>query len=143
MAYVLREGEEDVPEGLKRALANTNALQDAVVRESRPGRSSGEVYAVVMAEMKETGIQAQVYSHPLGNHGHALGASIDFRSANRQEEPKALRAGSYIAIELNTRTPVPEWDGQEVFAMQEDPAYLTDEGWRFFVPRQEAYYLIP
>jgi len=38
---------------------------------------------------------------------------------------------------------VPEWDGQEVFAMQEDPAWLTSEGWRFFVPRQEAYYLIP
>lgn len=143
MAYVLREGEKDVPEGLKRALANTNALQDAVVRESRPGRSSGEVYAAVMEEMKEKGIQAQVYSHPLGNQGHALGASIDFRSASRQEAPKALRAGAYIAIELNTRTPVPEWDGQEVFAMQEDPAYLTDEGWRFFVPRQEAYYLIP
>ena len=143
MAYVLREGQKDVPEGLKRALVNTNALQDAVVKESRPGRSSGEVYEAVMAAMKEQGIQAQVYSHPLGNQGHALGASIDFRSASRQEEPKKLREGSYIAIELNTRTPVPEWDGQEVYAMQEDPAYLTAEGWRFFVPRQEAYYVIP
>jgi len=143
MAYVLREAEKDVPEGLKRALAHTNALQDAVVRASRPGRSSGEVYDAVMAEMKEKGIEAQVYSHPLGNHGHALGASIDFRSASRMEAPKPLREGSYIAIELNTRTPVPEWDGQEVFALQEDPAWLTPEGWRFFVPRQEAYYLIP
>ncbi len=143
MAYVLREGEKDVPEGLKRALANTNALQDALVKASRPGRSSAEVYEAVMAAMKEKGIVAQVYSHPLGNQGHALGASIDFRSASRDEEPRRLREGSYIAIELNTRAPVPEWDGQEVFAMAEDPAYLTDEGWRFFVPRQEAYYLIP
>jgi Xaa-Pro aminopeptidase len=143
MAYVLREGEKDVPEGLKRALANTNALQDALVKESRPGRSSGEVYEAVMAAMKEKGIVAQVYSHPLGNQGHGLGASIDFRSASRKEEPGKLREGSYIAIELNTRTAVPEWDGQEVYAMQEDPAYLTAEGWRFFVPRQEAYYLIP
>ena len=143
MAYVLREGEKDVPEGLKRALANTNALQDAMVKESRPGRSSGEVYEAVMAAMKEKGIVAQVYSHPLGNQGHGLGASIDFRSASRKDEPRKLREGSYIAIELNTRTPVPEWDGQEVYAMQEDPAYLTAEGWRFFVPRQEAYYVIP
>lgn len=143
MAYVLREGERDVPEGLKRALANTNALQDALVKESRPGRSSAEVYEAVMAGMKEKGIEAQVYSHPLGNQGHALGAAIDFRSTSRKEEPRRLREGSYIAIELNTRTPVPEWDGQEVFAMQEDPAYLTAEGWRFFVPRQEAYYVIP
>ncbi|WP_257454864.1 M24 family metallopeptidase [Archangium lipolyticum] len=143
MAYVLREGERDAPEGLKRALANTNVLQDALVRLSRPGRSSAEVYEAVMAEMKQKGIQAQVYSHPLGNQGHALGASIDFRSASRKQEPKPLREGSYIAIELNTRTAVPEWDGQEVYAMEEDPAYLTREGWRFFVPRQEAYYLIP
>ncbi|WNG23093.1 M24 family metallopeptidase [Cystobacter fuscus] len=142
MAYVAREGEKDVPEGLKRVLANTNALQDALVKASRPGRSSAEVYEAVMAEMKEKGIQAQVYSHPLGNQGHGLGASIDFRSTLRKEEPKRLREGSYLAMELSTRAPVAEWDGQEVFAMAEDPVYLTPEGWRFFVPRQEAYYLI-
>jgi hypothetical protein len=27
--------------------------------------------------------------------------------------------------------------------MEEDPAYLTDQGWKFFVPRQEAFYVIP
>ncbi|MFY0583085.1 M24 family metallopeptidase [Cystobacter fuscus] len=125
MAYVAREGEKDVPEGLKRVLANTNALQDALVKESRPGRSSAEVYEAVMAEMKEKGVQAQVYSHPLGNQGHGLGASIDFRSTLRKEEPKRLREGSYLAMELSTRAPVAEWDGQEVFAMAEDPVYLT------------------
>jgi Xaa-Pro dipeptidase len=26
--------------------------------------------------------------------------------------------------------------------MQEDPAFLTPDGWRFFRPRQEAFYLI-
>ncbi|MCP3145344.1 M24 family metallopeptidase [Pyxidicoccus xibeiensis] len=143
MAYVLREGETDAPEGLKRALDNTRALQDVLMlRASRPGRSSAEVYDETMAEMKTRGIEAMVYSHPLGNQGHALGAHIDFRSASRKEEPRLLRNGSYIAIELNTATAVPEWDGQKVFVMQEDPAYLTDEGWKFFVPRQDAYYLI-
>jgi Xaa-Pro dipeptidase len=143
MAYVLKEGEVDAPEGMKRALANTNALQDALMlRASRPGRSSADVYDATMAEMKAKGIDAQVYSHPLGAQGHALGASIDFRSASRKAPPKPLRLGSYIAIELATKTPVPEWGGQTVFMMEEDPAYLTEEGWRFFVPRQEALYLI-
>ncbi|MBZ4422423.1 M24 family metallopeptidase [Myxococcus sp. RHSTA-1-4] len=143
MAYVAREGETDVPEGLKRALANTHALQDALMlRASRPGRSSAEVYEQTLAEMKEKGIEAMVYSHPLGNQGHALGAHIDFRSARRKEEPRMLREGSYIAIELSTATAVPEWDGQKVYVMQEDPAYLTAEGWKFFVPRQEAFYFI-
>jgi hypothetical protein len=58
-------------------------------------------------------------------------------------EQKVLRKGSYISIELNTLTAVPEWDGQKVYAMEEDPAYLTDQGWKFFVPRQEAFYVIP
>jgi len=45
-------------------------------------------------------------------------------------------------MELNTQTPVPEWDNQPVTVMAEDPVYLTDEGWQFFRPRQDAFYLI-
>ena len=37
---------------------------------------------------------------------------------------------------------MPEWDGQKVFVMEEDPAWLTETGYRFFRPRQEAFYLI-
>lgn len=142
MAYVLRAGETDAPPVLKRALADTNALQDAMIRASRPGRSSADVYNAIMAEMGERGITAHVYSHPLGNQGHALGASIDFRSAARSAPPRPLRAGSYLAMELNTERAPPEWGGQKLYVMQEDPVYLTDEGWRFFVPRQEAFYLV-
>lgn len=144
MAYVLREGETDVPAGLKRAMANTNALQDAMARISRPGKPAGDVHAETMAEMKAKGITAQIYSHPLGNQGHALGASIDMRSARREPNapPKPLRKGSYLAMELNTQTPVAEWGGQPVTVMAEDPVYLSDEGWKFFRPRQEAFYMI-
>jgi Xaa-Pro aminopeptidase len=146
MAYVLKPGERDAPAGLKAALANTHVLQDALMlRHSRPGRTAGEVYTATMDEMKLRGIEAQIYSHPLGNQGHALGASIDFRAARRPEtmaQSKRLRLGSYISIELNTLTAVSEWNGQKVFVMQEDPAYLTDDGWKFFVPRQEKFYLI-
>jgi hypothetical protein len=93
--------------------------------------------------MDDAGITAQVYSHPLGHHGHGLGPSIDFRSSGSSAAAEqVLVEGAYISIELNTRTPVAEWDGQDVFMMQEDPAYLTPDGWRFFRPRQEALYLI-
>jgi Xaa-Pro dipeptidase len=144
MAYVLLPGEEQAPVGIRAALADTNLLQDALMlRASRPGRTAGEVYRATMAEMEERGIVAQIYSHPLGNQGHGLGPAIDFRSAGSDAaRSSVLVEGSYISIELNTRKPVPEWDGQEVFIMQEDPAYLTAEGWRFFRPRQEALYLI-
>ena len=147
MAYVLREGDTDVPAGLKAAMRNTNTLQDSVMRRhSRPGKLAADVYTDTMAEMKTAGIEAMIYSHPIGLHGHGLGASIDFRAAQRadigQQAEKRLRLGSYISIELNTATAVPEWDGQKVFVMMEDDAHLTDTGWEFFRPRQEAWYLV-
>jgi Xaa-Pro dipeptidase len=143
MGYVLREGEKDVPEGLKNALANTNRLQDALFTHIRPGAKGFEVYDATMADMKKLGIEAMIYSHSVGNQGHALGASIDFRrpSTGTELEPP-FREGSYTSIELNTSTPVPEWGGQKVTIMMEDDAYLTKEGMKWFRPRQTAFSLI-
>ena len=147
MAYVLKPGESEPPPGLRKALANTNALQDALMlRAARPGLTGGAVFRATMAEMKEKAIEAMVYSHPIGTQGHGLGAGIDFRAANRSDTTalnSRLRLGSYISIELNTVTPVPEWGGKKVFVMMEDDAYLTPDGFRFFRPRQESFYLIP
>lgn len=111
---------------------------------SRPGRTSAEVYDATMAEMKERGIDARIYSHPIGNQGHGLGAAIDFRSAQRNTAAlaKTLRSGSYISIELSTSTAIPEWNGQKVTVMAEDDAYLTENGWVFFRPHQESWYVI-
>lgn len=143
MGYVLREGEKDVPEGLKKALTNTNRLQDALFTHIRPGAKGFEVYDATMADMKNVGIEAMIYSHSVGNQGHALGASIDFRrpTTGAPMEPP-FREGSYTSIELNTSTPVPEWGGQKVTMMMEDDAYLTNEGMKFFRPRQTAFYVI-
>ncbi len=147
MAYVLKPGETDAPPGLKAALRNTNALQDALtLRAARPGLTGGTVFNATMAEMKQRGIEAMVYSHPIGAQGHGLGASIDFRSALRSDtttQNARLRLGSYLSVELNTATPVAEWGGKKVFVMMEDDAHLTEQGFRFFRARQEAFYLIP
>ena len=143
MAYVLREGENAAPAGLEAALANTCILQDVMIREeARPGRLSAEVYEATMANMKARSITAQIYSHPLGFQGHALGPSLDMRAAARKDTPRPLRAGSYLSIELNTRTPIPEWGGQEVFMMEEDPAHLDADGYHFFAEQQQRLFLI-
>jgi len=143
MAYVLREAEKDAPEGLKKALANSNRLQDALFAHIKPGAKGFEVYDATMSDMKRLGIEAMIYSHSVGNQGHALGASIDFRrpAAGAPLEPP-FREGSYTSIELNTTTAVPEWGGQKVTIMMEDDAYLTKDGMKWFRPRQTAFYLI-
>jgi Xaa-Pro dipeptidase len=99
--YILDKGENDVPQGMKNALKNTNKLQDAIFKKARAGMTGAEVYEAAMAEMKELGIEAMIYSHPIGAHGHGLGASIDFRKAIGGAEER-FRLGSYMAIELNT-----------------------------------------
>ena len=147
MAYMLRVGEKEPSAGLKHAMKNTNELQDALtLRAARPDRIAGDVYNQAMEEMKQKGIEAQIYSHPVGNQGHGLGPSIDFRAAQREDmaanQAKRLRKGSYLSVELNTQTAVPEWDNQKVYIMMEDDAYLTDEGYKFFRPRQEQFYLV-
>ena len=143
MAYVLLEGETEVPPGLRKAMRNTNVLQDVFVRAARPDRSTADVYRTTMARMREEGIEAQIYSHSIGNQGHGIGPEVDFRAADTTVgPPRRLRPGSYMSVELNTATPVPEWRGQKVVVMQEDDAYLTNDGWKFFVPRQDRFYLV-
>ena len=170
MAYVLLPGEKTVPAGLQKAMDNTNALQDALMlRAARPGRTGGEVYDLTMAEMKQKGIEAMIYSHPIGNQGHGLGASIDFRASQTvnptheavgPSSQERLRDGSYQSIELNTKTAIPngrpenlqsielntkrhpEWGGQKIYVMAEDDAYLTPDGYKFFQPRQTEFYVI-
>src|SRR5262245_280198 len=46
-AYVLLPGETDAPAGLKKALANGNAMQDIAMEETRPGRTGNEILASV------------------------------------------------------------------------------------------------
>ena len=100
-----------------------------------------DVYDRTMAECKKQRIEAMIYSHPIGNQGHGLGPSIDFRSSIGGDEDR-FRLGSYTSIELSTSTQVTEWGGQKVTVMAEDDAYMTAEGYKFFRPRQTEFYLI-
>ncbi len=139
--YILKPGERDAPAGLKAALKNTNRLQDIMFSVARVGMTGTEVYQQTMAEVKKQGIEAMIYSHPIGTHGHGLGPSIDFRGLVGGGGNKIL-PGSYMSIELNTSTKVPEWGGQKVTIMAEDDAVMTPTGYRFIRPRQTAFYLI-
>lgn len=140
-AYILKKGETDAPQGLKAAMKNTNILQDALFKFARVGMTGAQVYESTMEYMRKANIEAQIYSHPLGTQGHGLGASIDFRKTIGGAEER-FRLGSYMAIELNTSTQVPEWNNQRVTIMAEDDAVMTEKGFEFIRPRQTEFYLI-
>jgi Xaa-Pro aminopeptidase len=140
-AYVLKPGEKDAPAGLKAALRNTNRLQDILFSVARAGMTGTEVYERTMAEAKRQGIDAMIYSHPLGTQGHGLGPSIDFRG-NIGGGANKIIPGSYMSIELNTSTVVPEWNDQKVTIMAEDDAVMSENGYEFIRPRQTVLYLV-
>jgi Xaa-Pro aminopeptidase len=76
MAYVLKEGEEDAPGGLKDALAQGNRLQDILMTEMKEGLTGNQILAASLKRAKDEGLKPSIYTHPLGTHGHAAGPTI-------------------------------------------------------------------
>jgi hypothetical protein len=145
-AYVLRAGETDAPEGLRRALANGNALQDIVMEEIRPGRSGNEILAAARARLKEKGINGTIYSHPIGLHGHGAGPLIglwDYQDGVPGRGDAKVIPSMWYSIELQATTPVPEWNGQAVRMAQEEDAIIGADGKiRWALRRQDKLFLI-
>ncbi|MGE5242917.1 MAG: M24 family metallopeptidase [Betaproteobacteria bacterium] len=146
MAYVLRPGETDAPAGLRRALANSNALQDIVLGEIRPGRTGNEILAAARSRMQAKGIDGTVYSHPIGLNGHGAGPLIglwDYQDGVPGRGDASVMPGMWFSIELQATTPVPEWDNQPVRMAQEEDAIVGADGRiRWALRRQDALFLI-
>jgi hypothetical protein len=146
MGYVLKEGETDVPAGLKLALQNGNKLQDIVLAGLKPGRTGNEILRSSLAAMAAAGIKGTVYSHPIGDHGHAAGPLIGLW--DRQDgvpgrgDVKVLPV-SWFSIELSAFTKVPEWGNQEVQMGLEEDAGVDAEGKATWIlSRQTEFHLV-
>jgi Xaa-Pro aminopeptidase len=145
-AYVLRPGETEAPAGLRRALANANALQDIVMSEITPGRTGNAVLAAARARMRAREIDGTIYSHPIGLHGHGAGPLIglwDYQDGVAGRGDAAIIPSMWYSIELQATTPVPEWGGQPVRMAQEEDAVIEADGtvrWAF--KRQDALFLV-
>ena len=146
MAYVLRPGETDAPAGLKRALANSNALQDIVMETIKPGRTGNEILTIARAAMKAKGINGTVYSHPIGLNGHGAGPLIglwDYQDGVPGRGDAKVTPSMWFSIELQATTPVPEWDGQPVRMAQEEDAIVGADGKvRWALKRQDRLFLV-
>ena len=146
LAYVLRSDESDAPEGLRRALANANAMQDILLNEIRPGRTGNEILAAARDRMKAKGVEGSVYSHPIGLHGHGAGTLIglwDYQDGVPGRGDAKVIPSMWWSIELQATTPVPEWNGQLVRMAQEEDAIIGADGQiRWALRRQDKLFLI-
>jgi Xaa-Pro aminopeptidase len=145
-AYVLLPGETDAPAGLKKALANANAMQDIAMEETRPGRTGNEILASVRQRMKALGIDGTMYSHPIGLHGHGAGPLIglwDYQDGVPGRGDARVIPSMWYSIELQATTPVPEWGGQPVrIAQEEDMIVSADGKTRWALKRQDRLFLV-
>nr|WP_202969152.1 M24 family metallopeptidase [Gemmatimonas phototrophica] len=146
MGYVLKDGETDVPAGLKKALANSNRLQDLTVEELKPGRTGNDVLKAVLTRMRSEKIDGTEYSHPIGLHGHGAGALIglwDYQDGVPGRGDHTIIPGMWYSIELQATTPVPEWNNQQVRSAQEEDVIIDASGkvrWAF--GRQSKFHLV-
>ena len=145
-AYVLKPGETDAPAGLKKALANANAMQDIAMDEIRPGRSGNEILASVRQRMKSLGIDGTMYSHPIGLNGHGAGPLIglwDYQDGVPDRGEARVVRSMWFSIELQATTRVAEWGGQAVRMAQEEDMIIGADGKpRWALKRQDRLFLV-
>ena len=144
LAYVLKPGESDAPEGLKAGLAAANAVQDALTSEFRVGRSGNDILAAARARAISAGYQPSIYSHPIGFHGHGAGPAIGFWD-NQEASPAGdylVRAGTAWSIELAVTNNVPEWGDQAVQFRTEEDMVFDGEQVSYLDGRQSEFHLI-
>jgi Xaa-Pro aminopeptidase len=145
-AYVLRPGETGPPAGLVHAFARGTRLQDLTTAQMRAGRTGDEVLAATRAAAAAEGIDGEVYSHPIGVHGHGAGPAIglwDEQDGVPGPGAHPLHPDTAFALELCVRERVPEWGGQCVRMGLEEGVVLTGGGVRYLGDRQEELLVVP
>ncbi len=145
-AYVLRAGEKSAPRGLTAGLRVGNRLQDLLTEAFVTGRSGNAILAATRARAEQEGIDALIYTHPLGLHGHAAGPTIgmwDQQGGVPGSGDYSLRPSTVFSIELSAGADVEEWGGQRVRFMLEEDAYFDGTTVRYLDGRQTELILIP
>ncbi|UOY03064.1 M24 family metallopeptidase [Blastococcus sp. PRF04-17] len=143
--YVLRDGESKAPCGLQEALSAGNLLQDLTVEALRIGSTGNQVLAAARAAAADHGIDGDVYSHPVGFHGHGAGPAIgqwDQQDGVPGPGDYPVHGDTVYALELAVRRPVPEWGGQCVRIGLEEGIALTADAVEFLDGRQTELILV-
>ena len=146
LGYVLHDGEQEPPQGLRDCLRTSNRLQDILVAELRPGRTGNESLRAAREAMTAAGITGTIYSHPVGDHGHGAGPLIGLW--DRQEGVPVrgdlkVRPSTWFSVELQATSAIPEWNGRSLACRQEEDIYLDEKGERHWAyERQESFHLV-
>lgn len=145
-AYVLRPGEEDVPAGIKKVMAEGNRLQDIFLAEFKEGLTGNQILVDILKTANEKGLcSPKIYSHSIGLYLHEPGPLIGLPWEQKNTGGRGevrLVANSTFTAELSVSCPVPEWGGRELRLALEQMVAYTAGGARFLDGRQTKFYIV-
>lgn len=155
-AYVLKEGETDLPESYQAAFDNGRQVRDILKRHIRPGVTASETLELLNARIAEAGFSVMevfnepsddpelvdviIACHSVGNLGHGVGPSIAF--FNPERLTYTIEPTNLLSIELFAYTAIPEWNGRKLRIPLEDDAVVTERGVEWLYPVNEEILLI-
>ena len=138
MAYVLRDGETDIPIFLKKAFLEANMLQDILTSNFVHGNSGNEILINSLSEAKSLGLRPSIYTHPLGSYGHSSGPTIgmwDSQGGVIGTGDYPLNYNTVYAIELNITSYIKEWN-RDIRIMLEEAGFFDESGHSYVNGRQ-------
>lgn len=155
MAYVLKEGETKVPDGIQNAFNQGVKVRDIIKKTIKPGVTAQVAEDNIYKVLTEAGFNKMkafnqftdldktdviIGCHSVGNWGHGIGPSIAFWNPVRIKYE--LRVSNLISIELFAYTKVPEWGGKKLRVPLEDDAVISERGIEWLYPVNPRVLLI-
>jgi len=144
-AYVLKPGEERVPNYLVKAFEEGKKVQDHLTNQFKTGRTGNKMLLSALEDAKAEGLKPTIYTHPIGYHGHAAGPTIgmwDAQGGVPGSGDYPLYPNTTYSIELNAAVFIQEWN-KEIRIMLEEEAFFDGEKIYYIDGRQEEIYAIP
>jgi hypothetical protein len=146
MAYVLQPGEQAAPAGLRQLMAEAHRLQEIYMASFAPGLSGNQLLHKVLTQARQAGIpNPRVYSHSVGLFLHEPGPLIGLpweQEHNPGRGDVTLAYDSCFTMELSVRSPVAEWEGEEVQLPLEEVVVFEPTGCRPLAGRQMEFWLV-
>jgi len=154
MAYVLNEGEREVPKSIQHAFDQAVRVRDVIKRTIKPGitakQNEENIYQALQAagfakvEFNKPGTDDKtdvvIGCHSVGDWGHGTGPSIAF--FNPVQLTFVVKPTNFLSIELFAYTAMPEWGGLKLRIPLEDDAIVTERGIEWVYPINQKVILI-
>ncbi len=154
MAYVLKEGEKEVPKSIQHAFEQAMKVRDIVIGTIKPGITAKQNEINVYQALQDASFTRIEFNkptaddktnviigcHSVGDWGHGTGPSIAF--FNPVQLTYIVKPTNFLSIELFAYTALPEWGGKKLRIPLEDDAVVTERGVEWVYPVNRRVLLI-